>query len=41
MQDLWEMPTTASLPSFPGLLWSGVVASDGVVSLGQIELFNS
>ena len=35
---LWEMRSTPSLPSLPGPLWPGVVASDRVLSLGQIEL---
>ena len=26
MQELWGMRSTPSLPSFPGPLWSGVVA---------------
>ena len=38
MQELWGMSSTHSLPSFPGTLWSGVVASDWVLSVGQIEL---
>ena len=38
MQELWEMRRTPSLPSFPGTLWSGVVAPDRTLSMGQIEL---
>ena len=36
-----EMWTTPSLPSLPGPLWPGVVAPDMVLSIGQIELFDS
>ena len=32
------MRRTPSLPSLPGQLWSGVVATDTVLSMGQIEL---
>ena len=32
------MQSTPSLPSLPGPLWLGVVASDWVLSIGQIEL---
>ena len=38
MLELWGMWSTPSLPSFPGLLWTGVGASDRVLSMGQIEL---
>ncbi len=38
MLDLWGMRSTPSLPSLPGPLWPGVVASDSVRSMGQIEL---
>ena len=37
-QELWRMRSTPLLPSLPGLLWPGVVAPDGVLSIGQIEL---
>ena len=37
---LWGMRSTPSLPSFPGLLWPGVVVSDRVLSMGHIELFD-
>ena len=37
---LWRMWSTPSLPSLPGSLWSGMVASDIVLSMGQIELFD-
>ena len=40
MLELWRMLGTPSLPLLSGLLWSGVVASDGVLSMGQIELFD-
>ena len=36
--ELWGKRSTSSLPSHPGPLWSGVVASDRVLSMGQIEL---
>ena len=32
---MWSTP---SLPSLPGLLWPRVVATDRVMSMGQIEL---
>ena len=35
--ELWGMRSTPSLPSFPGPLYSGVVAPDRVPSMGQIE----
>ena len=38
MLELWGMQSTPSLPSLPGPLWSGVIAPDGVLSMGQIEL---
>ena len=28
MLELWGMRSTPSVPSLPGLLWSGVVATD-------------
>ena len=34
MLELWEIRSTRSLPSLPGLLWPGVVAPEK----GQIEL---
>ena len=37
MLELWGMQSTPSLPSLSGLLWSGVVAPDRVLSMGQIE----
>ena len=40
MLELWRMWSTASLSSLPGPLWSGVAASDRVLSIGQIELFD-
>ena len=36
--ELWGMQCTPLLPSLPGPLWLGVVASDRVLSMGQIEL---
>ena len=38
MLELCGMWSTPSLPSLPGPLWSGVVAPDRVLSMGQIEL---
>ena len=38
MLELWGMWSTSSLPSLPGPLWAGVVASDRVLSMSQIEL---
>ena len=38
MPELWGMQSTPSLPSLPAPLWPGVVASDIVLSMGQIEL---
>ena len=34
------MKSSSSLPPFPGPLGPGVVATDGVLSRGQIELFD-
>ena len=34
---LWWMWFTPSLPSFPDPFWSGVVAPDWVLTIGQIE----
>ena len=36
MTELREMRSAPLLPSFPGPLWSGVVASDRVLFMGQI-----
>ena len=38
MLGIWGMRNTPSLPSFPDPLWPRVVASDRVLSMGQIEL---
>ena len=38
MLELWEMLSTASLPSLSSSLRPGVVAPDRVLSIGQIEL---
>ena len=38
MLKLWGIQSTSSLPLFPGPLWSGVVALDRVLFMGQIEL---
>ena len=36
--ELWGMQCPLSLPSLQGQLWPGVVTSDRVLSMGQIEL---
>ena len=38
MLELWGMQSTPSMPSLPGPLWLGVVATDRVLSVGQKEL---
>ena len=38
MLGLWRILNTLSLLSLLGPLWPGVVASDRVLSMGQIEL---
>ena len=38
MLEFWGMQITSSLPSLPGSLWPGVVASHRVLFMGQIEL---
>ena len=38
MLEIWGMRNAPSLPSLPGPLGPGVVASDRVVSMGQIEV---
>ena len=38
MLELWGMRSNASLPSLPGPFWPGIVASDRVLLMGQIEL---
>ena len=38
MMELWAMQNTPSLPSFPSPLCLGVVAPDGVLSMGQTKL---
>ena len=38
MLELWGMPRTPSLLSFPGPLWPGVVAPDRFLSMGKKEL---
>ena len=40
MLKFWGMQSTSSLLSLSGPLWSSVVATDRVLSLGQIELFD-
>ena len=37
MLELWRMQSTPLLPSLPGPLWPGMVASDRFLSMGQIE----
>ena len=36
---LWGMLSTPLLPSLPGPLWRGVVATDWVLPMSQIELY--
>ena len=38
MLELWGMRSTPSLPSLPGPLWPGVVATDCDLSMCQIEV---
>ena len=38
MLEFWGMQSTPSLPLLAGPLWSGTVAPDRVLCLGQIEL---
>ena len=38
MLEFWGMWSTPSLPLLPGPLWPRVVASDRVLSMGQIEV---
>ena len=40
MMELWGIPNTPSLLSFPGPLCPRVVAPDRALSMGQIELFD-
>ena len=37
---LWKMRNTSLLPLIPGPFWPVVVAPDGILSMGQIELFD-
>ena len=38
MLELWGMQSISLLPSFPSPLWTKVIASDRVLSMGQIEV---
>ena len=38
MLELWGMWSTSSLPLLPYLLWSGLIATDRVLSMGQMGL---
>ena len=38
MLELWGMWSTSSLLSLPGSLSSGVIDSDKILSMGQIEV---
>ena len=40
MLELWRVWSTPSLPLFPGSLWPRMAATDRVLSMGQIELFD-
>ena len=39
--EFWGMQSTYLLPSLPGPRWSGVVVHDRILSIGQIELFDT
>ena len=41
MFDIWGMRSTPSLLSLPGQLWTGELAPDRVVSMGQIKVFGT
>ena len=38
MLELWRMQSNPSLPSLAGPLWSGMIAPDRILSMGQIEV---
>ena len=38
LENVGGLQSTPLLPSFPGPLWPGAVASDRVLSMGQIGL---
>ena len=38
MLELWGMPNNSLLPSLSSSLWSRVVATNRVLSIGQIKL---
>ena len=38
IQEHWGIQSTSSLPSLLGPLWPGVVTTDSVLSMSQIEL---
>ena len=40
MLELWGMQSNPSLPSLPGSLWPDLVATDKILSMGQIEMFH-
>ena len=40
MLQFGGMQSNLSLPSFPGLLWPGLITPDRVLSIGYIELFD-
>ena len=40
MLELWKMQSTPSLLLLPGQTWREIVTLDGVLSMGQIELFD-
>ena len=39
MRENWEMQSTFALLPLSGPFWPGMVASERILSLGQIELF--
>ena len=40
MLEHWRKESTPLVPLLPGQLWPGGVASERVLSMGQIELFD-
>ena len=39
LMELWGMQSIPLLPLLPGPLWPGVVAPDGILSMGETELY--
>ena len=38
--EVWRNQSTLSLALLPGPLWTGIIAHDSVISVGQIEVFD-